>query len=123
LLFTIRATMVKLVDFSEKEGHNRLLSATLIRARLDVMFARHSGPDGQVFAGEHDCMLRFGPYDRDIFERVHTTGKPQPKTRGFDVQQVLLLVPFLLDYVGWIGCLRAICRRESRIHRMTLFLL
>jgi hypothetical protein len=89
--------MVKLVDFDEKEGHNRLLCAKLIRARLDVMFDKHVGPDGQVFAGEHDCMLRFGPYNRDIFERVHTTGKPQPKTRGIDVQHVFLLVPFLLD--------------------------
>ena len=44
LLFTICATVTKLVDFSKKEGHNRLLSATLVRSSMYVMFAKHIGP-------------------------------------------------------------------------------
>ena len=54
-------------------GKSDIITQPEITHGCDVV--THTGQDGQVFAGKHDCMLRFGCYNTDIFERMFSTGK------------------------------------------------
>jgi len=94
--FTVRAAMKLFTNYDNwvsKPG----LAIKRIRARLDTIFGKHTGPDGQTFLGQHEAMMSLNPTVCNTFAYVHENEKAHSKVRGCDLQMLMLLTPFILD--------------------------
>ena len=94
--FTIRASMKLFTHFEnivDKQG----LALKRIRARLDTIFGKSTGPDGQIFLGQHEAMMSLNPTVLSTFAHIQENDKTHGRTRGCDLQMLMLLTPFILD--------------------------
>lgn len=74
------------------------LTFKLIERRLNNNFEKYKGEDGQIFKGEHACMMSMSTFVRQTFAHIHKhKGAPHAKVTGSDLQDLLLLSPFIFD--------------------------
>ena len=94
--FTVRASM-KLFPCFENSVNQQGLALKHIRARLDTIFGKSTGPDGQIFLGQHEAMMSLNPTVLCTFAYVQENEKTHSRVRGCDLQLLMLLTPFILD--------------------------
>ena len=95
--FLFRASLLFCERFAVDIGAEGL-TFRLLERRLNNNFEPYKGEDGQIFKGEHACMMSMSSFVRQTFEHIHKhKGKPHSRVRGSDLQQLLLISPFLFD--------------------------
>ena len=74
------------------------LTFKLLERRLNNNFEPYKGKDGQIFRGQHLCMISMSRFVRQTFAHIHKhKGAPQSKISGSDLQDLLLISPFIFD--------------------------
>ena len=66
--------------------------------RLNNNFEPYKGEDGQIFKGEHACMMSMSSFVRQTYRHIHKhKGAPSARINGSDLQHLLLISPFIFD--------------------------
>ena len=76
------------------------LTFKLLERRLNNRdnFEPYKGEDGQIFRGQHSCMMSMSRFVRQTFAHIHKhKGAPHSKISGSDLQDLLLISPFIFD--------------------------
>ena len=74
------------------------LTFKLLERRLNNNFEPYKGEDGQIFKGEHSCMMSMSRFVRQTFAHIHKhKGAPNARISGSDLQDLLLISPFIFD--------------------------
>jgi len=87
-----------LCEYFEKQIRDEGLTFRLLERRLDNNFEPYKGEDGQIFKGEHACMMSMSSFVRQTYRHIHKhKGTPSSKINGSDLQNLLLISPFIFD--------------------------
>ena len=68
--FLFRATMLLYVKFDGTIGAEGL-TFNLLERRLNNNFEPYKGEDGQIFRGQHSCMMSMSCFVRQTFAHIH----------------------------------------------------
>ena len=89
--------MILCVQFEGTIGTEGL-TFKLLERRLNNNFEPYKGEDDQIFRGQHSCMMSMSRFVRQTFAHIHKhKGAPNSKISGSDLQDLLLISPFIFD--------------------------